>query len=116
MARALVIHTMSRFASLLVNLSLGALCALSVACSGTDEKPAMANMTPGTTNMNGFVQVTDDQLAALNFGEASGVCEMGKTRRCSIKLQSQNGVHNCYVGEQACEAGQWGACSDPTSP
>ncbi len=76
----------------------------------------MANMTPGTTNMNGFVQVTDDQLAALNFGEASGVCEMGKTRRCSIKLQSQNGVHNCYVGAQVCEAGQWGACSDPASP
>lgn len=107
---------MSRFSALLMQVSLGALCALSVACSGTDEKPAQANMTTSIPNMNGFVQISDDQLAALNFGEASGTCELGTTRRCSIKLQSQNGVNNCYVGEQACDAGQWGACSDPVVP
>jgi hypothetical protein len=99
--------------SVLARVAVGSLCVFSVACSGAAERPDMADMDHDINGARGLVELNDEQLAALDFGEAAGSCQTEETRRCSIKLASQNGVHNCFVGEQHCSEGSWGACVDP---
>ncbi len=49
---------------------------------------------------------------AQNRGIAAGECETGAERACYVELGEANGVTSCYRGQQRCESGGWGACSD----
>jgi len=41
---------------------------------------------------------------------ADDTCEEGDKRTCHAMLGDHDGVLNCFVGVQFCEAGEWSAC------
>lgn len=43
----------------------------------------------------------------------SAGCEDGAIRDCKVILPTQNGVENCFVGEQVCVAGAFSRCVEP---
>jgi hypothetical protein len=86
----------------------------SVACSGADDRPDVADFTDEDWQYDAVAPDAGNDVDVAPDADAAGpVCEEGATQRCTVKLPSQNGVANCFNGVQQCEGGQWGACLDP---
>lgn len=85
--------------------------ALLAGCSGTDGRPPLADT--GEVGGAGGAAAGGAAGSEAGAGGASVVCNDGATRKCKVKLPTQSGVTNCFVGVEVCEAGQWGPCRDP---
>jgi hypothetical protein len=86
-------------------------------CSGASERPPLADIQSGGGDGGGGAVASGGGWAGSDAGGAgpmAAVCTDGETQKCKVKLPSQSGVNNCFVGEQLCEGGQWGPCSDPS--
>jgi hypothetical protein len=90
-----VLKVAARHALLLVSLvaALG-----SVACSGTDDKPAYAN----TDIEGGQLAETGQPLR----------CEEGASHSCTIWLGQHGDLANCVHGLDICSEGAWTGCID----
>jgi hypothetical protein len=85
-------------------------------CSGAGDRPPLADIeNAGGAAGSGTVGVGGSSGAdAGGAGPVAPVCTEGETQKCKVKLPSQSGVNNCFVGIELCEGGQWGPCSDPS--
>lgn len=82
-------------------------------CSGAGDRPPLADIeNAGGAAGTGTVDVGGSSGSG-GAGPVAAVCADGDTQKCKVKLPSQSGVNNCFVGVQLCAAGQWGPCSDP---
>ena len=83
--------------------------------SGAGDRPPLADIENGGAAGTGTVDVGGSSGAdAGGTGPVVSACTDGETQKCKVKLPSQSGVNNCFVGVQLCEGGQWGPCSDPS--
>lgn len=75
-------------------------------CATIDDRPPPADFSEySQSNANQTDPSQGDQAA----------CELGATKKCSVKLASQGTVANCFVGVRYCEPDDdgkaaWGPC------
>jgi hypothetical protein len=71
-------------------------------CSGATEHPS-----------SNVPYVPPQAVPPVVNSVATGSCDEGVERKCSVILGTFDGVTSCFVGVQVCTDNLWGPCEDP---